>query len=409
MTTRRRYVLVGTGDRGLDMFARPLLSTHADVGELVGMYDLNPLRAAAAAALCDHRVPVFDSFEGMVAETRPDVVIVTSKDATHDSYIVGALRAGVDVITEKPMTIDDERCRAILAAQHDTGRDVRVTFNYRYAPVFTAMKEVLAAGTIGEVRSVDFHWYLDTDHGADYFRRWHRRMENSGGLFVHKATHHFDLVQWWLDDRPEAVMAEGALLFYGTNGPFRGERCAGCAHADECPFHWDVAEGEYFRRLYVEAEPGDGYHRDGCVFDPEVDIYDTMSATVRYRRGARMTYSLNASTAYEGMRAAFNGTTGRAEIEVIESRDLDADEIRVYRFLTQEPERVLRVPRVEEGHGGGDERLQDDLFRGVEADPLGRAAGVRDGAYSILVGVAANRSVRSGGWVRIDDLLGAFA
>ena len=206
MTTRRRYVLVGTGDRGLDMFARPLLSTHADVGELVGMYDLNPLRAAAAAALCDHRVPVFDSFEGMVAETRPDVVIVTSKDATHDSYIVGALRAGVDVIAEKPMTIDDERCRAILAAQHDTGRDVRVTFNYRYAPVFTAMKEVLAAGTIGEVRSVDFHWYLDTDHGADYFRRWHRRMENSGGLFVHKATHHFDLVQWWLDDRPDVLV-----------------------------------------------------------------------------------------------------------------------------------------------------------------------------------------------------------
>ena len=50
------------------------------------------------------------------------------------------------------------------------------------------------SGVIGNVVSVDFHWLLDTRHGADYFRRWHRNKRNSGGLLVHKATHHFDLV-----------------------------------------------------------------------------------------------------------------------------------------------------------------------------------------------------------------------
>ncbi len=406
---RRRYALVGTGDRGLEMYARPLLTTHAGVGDLVGFYDLNAVRAKAAASLCLDRVPVFSSFEGMIDGSHPDVVIVTSKDSTHAGYICAALRAGCDVITEKPMTIDAERCRQILAAVRETDGDLRVAFNYRYSPVFSEVKRLLSQGEIGEVLSVDFHWYLDTDHGADYFRRWHRRMAESGGLFVHKATHHFDLVNWWLDDHPAQVTADGALRFYGPTRTARGERCTGCAHAASCEFHWDVAADDYFRTLYVEAEAGDGYRRDGCVFDPEIDIYDTMSAIIRYERGAIMTYSLNAYCAEEGMRAAFNGTRGRLEVEVMERRQLNSDEVRLYRFAVEEPE-VISVPRTPEGHGGGDERLQDDLFRGVEEDPLGHAAGVMDGAYSILTGVAANTSVAAGGgWVAVADLLGGCA
>ena len=48
-----------------------------------------------------------------------------------------------------------------------------------------------------------FEWALDTVHGADYFRRWHREKKNSGGLLVHKSSHHFDLVNWWLGDVPD--------------------------------------------------------------------------------------------------------------------------------------------------------------------------------------------------------------
>jgi len=401
---RRRYALVGTGDRGLEMFAHGILTAHPDIAELVGLYDVNPLRVDAARRLLGRTdIPGFDSFEALMAGARPDTVIVASKDSTHHTYIVAAMRAGADVITEKPMTTDDVTCREILAAEHDTGRNLRVAFNYRYSPYFTKAKELLATGTIGEVLSVDFHWYLDTRHGADYFRRWHRRMENSGGLFVHKATHHFDLVNWWLADRPEAVLASGALGFYGPTREERGERCMTCAHRATCQFYWDVTAVDEFRTLYVEAEPGDGYHRDGCVFDPEIDIYDTMAAIVRYERGATMSYSLNAYMAYEGMRAAFNGRAGRMELEAIESWDRPDDEIRVYRFDgTCE---TTRIPRTPEGHGGADERLLEHLFRGWAEDPLGHATSATDGAYSILVGVAANRSARSGGWVRIGDLL----
>ena len=99
-------------------------------------------------------------------------------DRFHHEYIIRSLEAGCDVITEKPMTIDDVRCRAILEAEKRTGRRVIVTFNYRFAPYVTRVKELLREGVIGKVLSVDFEWILDTRHGADYFRRWHRRKEN---------------------------------------------------------------------------------------------------------------------------------------------------------------------------------------------------------------------------------------
>jgi predicted dehydrogenase len=406
--TRTRYALVGTGERGIEMYLAPIATEYTDVAETVGVLDANPLRAAAAAAHVGG-VPVFDRFETMLLRAQPDVVIVASRDDTHDGYIVDALRAGCRVITEKPLAIDAERCRAIVAAERENACDVRVAFNYRYAPAFGAVKERLADGVVGDVRSVDFHWYLDTAHGADYFRRWHRRLAVSGGLFVHKATHHFDLVNWWLDDRPEAVAAEGRLLVYGHNGTDRGERCLTCTHASTCAFAWDLRSDPDRRALYLETEAGDGYRRDGCVFDPEIDIYDTMAAMVRFTGGAVMSYSLTAYAAYEGMRVAFNGTRGRLELEVIESRQTDADDLTIHRFVAAEPGSVVRIPRVDEGHAGADHHLREELFRGPLPDPLGRAAGVMDGVYSVLTGAAANRSVAEGGWVRLDDLLGESA
>ena len=58
-------------------------------------------------------------------------------------------------------------------------------------PARTQIKDMLMSGAIGEIVAVDFSWHLDRVHGADYFRRWHRYKERSGGLLVHKSTHHF--------------------------------------------------------------------------------------------------------------------------------------------------------------------------------------------------------------------------
>lgn len=221
-TARRRAAVVGLGARAR-LFTQALAGPYADRFELAGFCDVNSHRMAvhngwlADAGPGRAPVPAYaaEDFDEMLRRERIGLVVVCSVDRTHDDYIVRALEAGCDVVTEKPMTTDAGRARRILDAVRRTGREVRVAFNYRYNPVHSAVRELIAAGEIGEVGSVHFEWLLDLRHGADYFRRWHRDKANSGGLMVHKATHHFDLVNWWLGTRPESVFAQGGLFFYG--------------------------------------------------------------------------------------------------------------------------------------------------------------------------------------------------
>ena len=116
--------------------------------------------------------------------------------------IVQALARDINVITEKPLTTDETKCQRIIDALESSKGKVRVAHNYRYSPHRQRMKELLAQGRIGKLTSIDFHWYLDVYHGAAYFRRWHGKERFSGGLFVHKASHHFDLLNWWIGSEP---------------------------------------------------------------------------------------------------------------------------------------------------------------------------------------------------------------
>jgi predicted dehydrogenase len=403
---RQRLALVGTGIRGISLWGRTLQRDYADVVELVGLCDANPGRLAFAASHIGAGCSTFTDFGRMLRETRPERVIVTTVDATHAALIVEALDAGCAVVTEKPLTTDETGCQAILDAVARHRRDIVVAHNYRYAPHRARLKEILRSGRIGNVTSVDFHWYLDTRHGADYFRRWHGKERFSGTLFVHKACHHFDLLCWWLESEPEVVFAQGALRHYGRNNAFRSSRCRGCPHAERCDYFWDIGTNPLFVKLYAEQEHHDGYLRDGCVWSEEIDIFDQMAAQVGFANGVQVSYSCTTYSPYEGYRIAFNGTLGRLEAWIHESQPWevpDYDELRLTETFGDTE--LIRVPHDQGGHGGGDPKMLDRILREPGApDPLRQAAGSRQGAMAVLLGIAARKSARSGQPVRIADL-----
>ena len=408
MPSKRRYALVGTGNRGTTMWGKELLDGWSDHVDLVAIVDTNPLRAERARAMIGTDAPILTDLDAMLRDTRPDLVIVCTPDDTHDEIIVRALDAGADVIAEKPMTTTPGKIARILEAERRSGRRVDVTFNYRFAPTPARIRELLASGEIGRLLSVDFHWYLDTSHGADYFRRWHAFRAHSGSLFVHKATHHFDLLNWYLDSDPEAVTAFAALKVYGRNGPFRSTRCKGCPHAAECRFYLDIGADPFLDALYEDPHEVDGYFRDACVFREDIDVPDTMVAAIRYANGVHVSYSLNTAMPVEGHHIAFNGTRGRIELRQYEKQPWDKpdhDEILLVRSFPGDREAVERiaVPHFPGGHYGGDDRLRDMLFKPGATDPLGQRAGSRAGAISVLCGIAALESAESGRPVRLRE------
>jgi predicted dehydrogenase len=425
---RKRFAHVGTGSRSR-FYRSAITGDHAAHAEYVGCCDINPGRLElfrdTVAAETGAQVPAYGAadFDRMIAETRPDTVIVTTVDSTHSDYIIRAMELGCDVITEKPMTTDAARCQAIIDTQKRTGRTCTVAFNYRYTPPRSQVKDLLMDGTIGEVLSVDFHWMLNTHHGADYFRRWHSRKEFSGGLMVHKATHHFDLVNWWLSAVPVTVYANGKREFYtpamarrfGLSGPH--ERCRTCPERDRCGFELDLERSASLKALYLDHEHHDGYFRDRCVFRDEIDIEDTMNVVVRYDSNATLSYSLNAFNSWEGYYVIFNGTKGRIEHKAEEkiyindgSGTVQGEIARGRAYTRVMPirgrAREVELWTGEGGHGGGDPLLLDDLFLPEkQPDKYQRAADQRSGAYSILTGVAANRAIATGNPVRITDLV----
>ncbi|BFT71043.1 Gfo/Idh/MocA family protein [Paenibacillus sp. P36] len=427
MTTRKKYVLVGAGGRAR-FFYSAMAENFRETTELLALCDINQTRMDYAKQQLqmkfDHpevRTYKPEAFDRMIEIEKPDVVIVTSVDRTHHTYIIRAMELGCDVITEKPMTIDEEKCRQILETVEKTGQNVRVTFNYRYAPHHTKVRELIEEGVIGQVNSVHFEWLLNTKHGADYFRRWHRDKKNSGGLLVHKSTHHFDLVSFWIGSEPDTVFALGDLLFYGReNAEKRGvtqfyDRATGNPLAEDDPFALHLDRNGRLKALYLDAEHEDGYLRDQNVFGDGISIEDTMGVMVRYQNKAILTYSLNAYSPWEGYRIAFNGTKGRLEMTIMEQSYVNSGgdkalegaiknkEIRVFPMFDRPYE--VNVETGVGGHGGGDPVLLNDIFGEPAEDRFKRAANHMDGARSILVGIAANRAIRTGQPVRVADLL----
>ncbi|HEY8699702.1 MAG TPA: Gfo/Idh/MocA family oxidoreductase [Arthrobacter sp.] len=444
--SKARLALIGTGGRS-EMYIRAIFGKHSDTAELVAFSDVNPGRVEFYQRLIQELgapgpVASFNPADltAFVRANNIDRVVVTTPDCTHADYIVEALKAGADVVVEKPLTIDAEGCRRITSAVEETGRNVVVTFNYRYSPRNSALKEIIQSGVIGKVTSIDFSWVLDTVHGADYFRRWHREKKNSGGLLIHKASHHFDLVNWWLNDVPERVFASGDLVFYGDKNaaerglgprPERGTPAGGDKTGEKDPFALDLREDERLKALFLDNEHYDGYRRDQDVFTSGITIEDNLALVVEYQGGPRLSYSLNAHSPWEGYRVAVNGTEGRAELEVVERAavlnssdrktvvDPSAIPVEEEDAVRRNGERLVvqrhwaaayEVPIVngEGGHGGGDELLLSDLFNGPGEDPLGRPSGYLDGLRSVSVGIAGNQSLESSLPVRIEDLdLGA--
>ncbi|UQN28361.1 Gfo/Idh/MocA family protein [Brachybacterium kimchii] len=446
-----RYGLIGTGHRS-QMYIDAITGPHADVAELVALFDTNPGRMQWYREHYEalEGVPAVgpEHLEDVIAEQGIERMIVTSMDRFHAEHIVRSLEAGADVVVEKPLTIDAEKARMIEETVRRTGRSVTVTFNYRYSPRNSALREVIADGRIGTPVSMVFEWVLDTAHGADYFRRWHRDKANSGGLFVHKASHHFDLASWWIDAQPRTVYARGGVRFYGDRAAQeRGEGPAaerGTHDGPHGPFELDLRSDPRLKELYLDQEQHDGYRRDQDVFAPGVTTEDNLTAIVDFDSGLTLTYALNAHSPWEGYRVAVNGTEGRVELEVVErtavltnTRErgesdgategdavVDPSAVRVddegegarragERLVLQrhfETAQEIEIAQGEGAHGGGDALMLAEVFRGRAhgegTDPLGRAADWHDGLRAISIGICGNASIETGQAVDVEEFMG---
>src|SRR5690625_2398750 len=238
-----RYAICGLSNRGLASFVLPLIGTSggrdsvlgygantedfSDHGQLVAIVDVDIERAneflerLLPAGYPDVRVYHPADFDAMVDEVKPERVIIASPDDSHEHYILAALARDLDVIAEKPMVTTAAGAARVLTAEKTSRGSVQVTHNLRYTARHRQIKQLLLDGTIGRPLHISLNYFVDIRHGASYFLRWNRERSRSGGLSIHKSTHHLDLLNWWLGAEPQRIYAQGGRNFYGPDSPHR--------------------------------------------------------------------------------------------------------------------------------------------------------------------------------------------
>ncbi len=412
----KKYCVAGASGRSLTAYLQPLSDGFNGKTSLVGLYDINYGRALYASEHYGKGCPVYTDFEKMIEETKPDGLVVCCADYAHAQYIVRGLELGLEVFTEKPMCITFDQVEAIRKAERETGRKIGVCFNMRFYHPIEKLKEIVNTGVLGEIYTVNLDWCLARSHkngyhGASYYRRWNAEMDKSGGLLVTKATHHFDMVNWLIGQRPVKVSAFGKLRVYGPeNAPYTGKRCLDCPHASECEFHFEM--DQECRDLFLANEKYDGYMVDSCVFRKAVNIYDCMALNVEYDGGAVMTYSETSTAAYEGFKMSLNGSKARMEVRFFErgrggmTKDETFDNVEFIRIIDMD-DNVTTYPLPKEGeggHGGSDPSLRECYFAGATPMFKDQLADSRSGADSVLIGIAANESIKTGKIITLREM-----
>ena len=149
---RKRYAIIGTGSRAT-MYIDAITGKYANESVLTAFCDKNLGRMKYYNNRLNLKgyksLPTYlpEDFTRLIEEQKPNTVIITSgPDCTHADYIVTAMRLGCDVITEKPLAIDEDSCRRLILAQKETGKELRVAFNYRYAPSRAQVKKLILEG-----------------------------------------------------------------------------------------------------------------------------------------------------------------------------------------------------------------------------------------------------------------------
>lgn len=399
LTETLRIGIIGTGGRGVSCFGK-LLKAHDDVQLFLA--DANSQRVVEAAHdLGDAQT--YTSIEGMLGEVELDGVVITTPDFMHADHVIMALESGVrHVIVDKPLATTTEGCKRVIDTMYATGGKVAIGFNLRHTPIIDRIKSMIDQGEIGDLMLMENREFYDG--GRTYMARWNRKYAWSGGLWIHKGSHDFDVFNWWnAGGDPVRVFASGGLNalrpdklpFEQVEGKVVGPNCANCDYYEQCPDHTDIGKSELFN---AQTADEDGYVKDLCIFTSDKDVHDNGIALVEYDNNVRMSHLECFVCGFDDRMYTLVGDRGTLMANLKNPTQI---ELRPRWGKTKLIE--VELPQ-EGGHGGADPLLVDNFVASLKGQSV-PSSSVRDGIKAVAVGQAAEISWREQRHVDITELV----
>jgi len=411
-----RIIVVGCGGGRGAWFTRQLARHPAY--QVVALVDRLPAAARLVAEGCGlGDAPIYAETPQALADVSCDAVLVATPDGEHTAPVLAALALGKHVYVEKPLAITWDDCQAIVRADAEAGQRTMVGFNLRFAPLYRRLHELIADGrrsgdgkrsngAVGRVLTIqaDEFYY----GGRTYFRRWNRLRRYSGGLWITKASHDFDLLYWLAGAAPTRVSASARLTHYAPR-PEAGQRCRDCPIEAQCPDSYlrdpDV-QSDFRRQLDAIREAAGWPPADLCLYNSDKDTFDHGIAQVEFANDVLATYTVNVVAPFTDRRIRVGGSEGTLE------GSLSSNELLLWRRRSVAGRHVLdpidapqRIPLTDAlatgGHGGGDDFILDDFAAFVRGLPS-QAIGPAEASVAIALGLAATRASDSGQSVAVN-------
>jgi predicted dehydrogenase len=357
-------LIVGAGSRGATFagWAR----RHPEAARVVGVAEP---RAAYRDRLGDeHGIPPERRFrdwrEAAAAGPLADAAVIATLDREHAEPALALAAQGYALLIEKPLAPTEEECERIAAAVDQAGVVAAVAHVMRYTPYTRRLKQLLDAGAVGEIVSIDHLEPVGFWHQAhSYVRGNWRREDETGPMLLAKCCHDLDWLSFLLEDRCTAVSSFGALthLRPEQRPAGAGERCLDCAIEADCAFsakrlYLGMAErGETGWPVEVLAWPPTVENveralREGpygrCVWACDNDVVDHQVVSLQYERGATASLTMTAFARMRERETRIFGTRGEVTG--------DGETIAVYDFRTERTTRHEVDPGAS-GHSGGDD------------------------------------------------------
>lgn len=361
-----RLNIIGVGINGQEHLLVALLEGRATIH---GIFDPNPRSVEQAQKVYAQYVPqgrlvVYDSLTAACNDPQVDGLIISTPNYTHIDVVREAVKSGKHILLEKPMatTIADAYEITQLAQRYPAV--FQVGLQYRYKPIYVeAIHEVLERRSIGSLKMMTI-----LEHRMPFLDKvgqWNKFSRYSGGTLVEKCCHYFDLFNLFAQSRPASVFATGSMAVNFIDFEYAGEKS---------------------------------------------DILDNAFVIVTYENGVRANFNLCMFSPMFYEEVILCGDGGR--LKAFENQDfLPAGRPHAHLEILCGQERPSRtsIPCYpafieETGHNGGTYYEHVNFIDNIEGKPTNTAR-AEEGFWSIVVGVAAEESVKTGAPVSINELL----
>lgn len=335
----------------------------------------------------------FTDVDEMLATVEPDAVMIGTTCNFHTEYAMKVLALNLPLFLEKPVSITKEQVQQLHAASLTSTSEMVVSFPLRLSRLAQMAKEILDAGTIGEIANVQAVNNVPF-YGSNYFHGWMRDDSLTGGLWLQKATHDFDYLTYMVGRTPERIVAVESKNVFTGDMP-AGLYCLDCPIQDSCP--------ESQKNLFYMQGILDDMHKaedwwDGrwqCSFAVDTGNHDSATAILQYADGSHLTYTQNFYARRTAARrgAKFLGYKGTLEF------DFYSNEVQVHHHLQPRSE-TYRLDSAEGGHHGGDTELLHDFLAIIFKTGPSRAT-LEDGLISAQLCLLARESCETNAFVPV--------